>query len=45
MNKIYLSFFVLTLLVTSSCSQETGVFALAESEPIETSGDAADDRL
>ena len=43
MNKIYLSFFVLTLLVTSSCSQETGVFALAESEPIETSGDAADD--
>lgn len=43
MNKIYLSFFVLTLLVNSSCSQETGVFALAESEPIETSGDAADD--
>ena len=43
MYKIYLSFFVLTLLVTSSCSQETGVFALAESEPIETSGDAADD--
>ena len=43
MNKIYLSFFVLILLVTSSCSQDTGVFALAESEPIETSGDAADD--
>lgn len=43
MNKIYLSFFALTLFVTSSCSQETGVFALAESEPIETSGDAADD--
>ena len=43
MNKIYLSFFVLTLLITSSCSQENRVFALAESEPIETSGDAADD--
>ena len=43
MNKIYLSFFVLTFLATSSCSQETGIFAMAESEPVETSGDAADD--
>ena len=43
MIKFRISAFVFLFLLISACSQETSIYAVAETEPVTTSGDAADD--
>jgi len=43
MNKVSSLYFTALFLIVSSCSQDHSIYAVAETEPVATTGDAADD--
>ena len=43
MRKIHITLFFLLIFISSSCSREISIVAVAETKPVATSGDAADD--